>query len=69
MGHDALEGFLKDISKEAGIDHTNRSNHSRRATSISRMYQKPHYEMLWASVYGRHDELSAYNSCIAKICL
>ena len=40
MGHNALESFLKDILKEAGIDHTNRSNHSLRATSISRMYQK-----------------------------
>ena len=40
IGHNALESFLKDIPKEAGIDHSNRSDHSLRATSISRMYQK-----------------------------
>ena len=40
MGHNVLEKFLKDIFKEAGIDCTNKSNHSLRATSISRMYQQ-----------------------------
>ena len=40
MGHNSLETFLKDILKAAGIDCTNKSNHSLRATSISRMYRK-----------------------------
>ena len=39
VGHNALERFLKDILKDAGIDYANKSNHSLRATSISRMYQ------------------------------
>ena len=40
IGHNALESFLKEILREAGIDCTNKSNHSLRVTSISRMYQK-----------------------------
>ena len=40
MGHNSLETFLKDMLKAAGIDCTNKSNHSLRATSISRMYRK-----------------------------
>ena len=38
IGHNKLDTKLKDICSQAGIDVENKSNHSLRATSISRMY-------------------------------
>ena len=40
VGHNTLDKFLKQILTEASVDTTNKSNHSLRATAISRMYQK-----------------------------
>ncbi len=40
VGHNTLDKFLKQILAEANIDTTNKSNHSLRATAISRMYQR-----------------------------
>ena len=40
LGHNSLGTFLKRILSEAGVDTTNKSNHSLRATAISRMYQR-----------------------------
>ena len=42
--HNTLGKFLKEISKESGINTVNRSNHSLRTTAISGMYenQVPH---------------------------
>ena len=39
IGHNTLARFLKKIFEGAKIDTTNKSNHSLRATAISRMYQ------------------------------
>ena len=39
LGHNCLAKKLKDIFTSAGIDHKGKSNHSLRATSISRMYR------------------------------
>ena len=40
MGHNTLDKYLKNILRGAGINTDNKSNHSLRATAISRMYQK-----------------------------
>ncbi len=40
IGHNTLNKYLKQILAEANIDTSNRSNHSLRATAISRMYQR-----------------------------
>ena len=39
MGHNELDQMLKSIFNEAGLDSHNVSNHSLRATSISRLYR------------------------------
>ena len=39
LGHNTLKGMLKNIFTSAGLDNTNTTNHSLRATSISRMYE------------------------------
>ena len=39
VGHNKLAGMLKGMLHSAGIDDANKSNHSLRATGISRLYQ------------------------------
>ena len=46
VGHNTLDKFLKQILTEASVDTMNKSNHSLRATAISRMYQKNVHEKL-----------------------
>ena len=38
VGHNKLSGMVKEMLRAAGVDDSNKSNHSLRATGISRMY-------------------------------
>ena len=40
LGHNTLDKLLKKMLQDAGIDNTNKSNHSLRATAIMRMMEK-----------------------------
>ena len=60
MGHNILDRFLKDILKESGIDCSNKSNHSLRATSISRMYQKDEKLIMERSGHLSKDGMMCY---------
>ena len=62
MGHNVLDKFLKKILDEANIDTTNKSNHSLRATAISRMHENnvPEKLIMERSGHLSRERLTSY---------
>lgn len=62
LGHNTLDSFLKEMFSVAGLDTANKSNHSLRATAISRLYQGhvPEKLIMEHSGHLSRDGISSY---------